>query len=228
MAITIEAARAELRRFRGSGRLQNLFAQAHAKRVLLDTDEPSENFPAFDQQLDDRVTWSAYAIISAACVIAEAGERAEAASALLEGAELLEHLHRKQGRHGSPSAFHMLLAAMAFYSAGHYSRAFVAMRDAEAFTPCAGVIGAFLRPHGGEGHEGPHPAALGRVAERRAVGDLGRWRGRLPRQVRLEAFRDPAGSARLGRASGAARMAGQPTLLQPKIRRAQADAGEES
>lgn len=143
MAITVEAARGELRSFRDSPRIQVLFAQAHAKRLLLDTGEPQENFPAFDPHLDDRVTWSAYAIISAACVVAEAGERAEAAGAFLEGAELLEHLHRTQV--GSAASFHMLLAAMAFYSAGHYSRAFVAMRGVETSTLCAGVIGAFLR-----------------------------------------------------------------------------------
>lgn len=43
------------------------------------------------------------------------------------------------------SGFHILVAAMAFYASGHYSRAFVAIRGIEKQTAAAGIIAAFLR-----------------------------------------------------------------------------------
>lgn len=145
MPVTLDTARRELRRIRESRIARNLFAQAHAKRVLLDIGEAPEDFPRFDDNLDARVTWVAYELIAVGCTIAEAGERGEAASALYEGGQSLEHLHRTRSSRGSPAAFHTLLAAMAFYAGGQYSRAFVAMRDAEEMTLGAEIIGAFLR-----------------------------------------------------------------------------------
>jgi hypothetical protein len=43
------------------------------------------------------------------------------------------------------SGFHELVAAMAFYAAGHYSRAFVTIRNVEEQTDAARIIAAFLR-----------------------------------------------------------------------------------
>lgn len=122
-----------------------LFAQAHAKHVLHEVGEIPENFPAFDLNLDDKVTFAAYALLAAGCSLAEQGERSEGVQALERAASLLHHVHRPQAEESRESGFHIFVSAMAFYAASHYSRAFVTIRHVEEHTPAARIIAAFLR-----------------------------------------------------------------------------------
>lgn len=145
MAITSATARRALQRVGRSSRIQNQFAQAHARRILFDVGESPENFPAFDANLDEAVTVTAYEVIAAASVLAEEGSWTDAQPAFESGAIALEDVHRNQANHDRAAAFHMLVAAMAFYAAGQYSRAFLAMRTASTATPAAAAIAAFLR-----------------------------------------------------------------------------------
>jgi hypothetical protein len=123
----------------------NLFAQAHAKHVLREVGELPSNFPAFDPDLDDKTTFAAYGLMAAACSIVEGGDRSAGIGALERAASLLQYAHGPTARDSRGSAFHVLVAAMAFYAAGQYSRAFVAIRAVEQYTPAARVVGAFLR-----------------------------------------------------------------------------------
>src|SRR3990172_351362 len=122
-----------------------LFAQAHARHVLDEVKELPENFPAFDQRLDDKSTFSAYALLAAGCSIVEQGDRTEGAAAIERSASLLHYVHESNARASRESGFHVLVAAMAFYAAGQYSRAFVTMRSIEEQTLAARIIAAFLR-----------------------------------------------------------------------------------
>lgn len=67
MTIPLEQAQGVLSSL-GAGRIQNLFAQSHAKHVLHEVKESPENFPGFDQRLDDKVTFTAYALLAATAV----------------------------------------------------------------------------------------------------------------------------------------------------------------
>ena len=122
-----------------------LFAQAHARHVLDEVKELPENFPAFDQRLDDKSTFSAYALLAAGCSIVEQGDRTEGAAAIERSASLLHYVHESNARASRESGFHVLVAAMAFYAAGQYSWAFVAVRSIEEQTLAAQVIATFLR-----------------------------------------------------------------------------------
>src|SRR5690606_19499317 len=111
--------------------LTNLFAQAHAKHVLLEIGEDPRNFPRFDAVLEEKVTFVAYALAAAGCSLAEQDRRAEGAIVLERAASLIEYVHGPASRESRDASLHVLLAAMAFYAAGHYSRAFVAMQRTE-------------------------------------------------------------------------------------------------
>lgn len=127
------------------GTVRNLVAQAKAKQVLREVHELPANFPQFTPDLDDRVTFVAYALLAAGCSMVEQGESAEGYMELQSSADLLESAHRTEVENNQDSRFHCLIGAMAFYACGQYSRAFVLMKDVEAVTPAAGVIAAFLR-----------------------------------------------------------------------------------
>jgi hypothetical protein len=125
--------------------IANLFAQAHAKHVLHEVREAPENFPAFDPDLNEKVTFAVYALLAAGCSMVEQGERADGATTLEKAASLLIYVHGPFVKDSRESGFHILVAAMAFYAASHYSRAFVAIRGVEEQTAAARIIAAFLR-----------------------------------------------------------------------------------
>jgi hypothetical protein len=144
MTIPLEQAQGVLSSL-GAGRIQNLFAQSHAKHVLHEVNESPDNFPAFDQRLDDKVTFSAYALLAASCSLLEQRSVEEGVAGLEKAAVLLQNIHGPFVRDSRESSFHALVSSMAFYAAGHYSRAFVTIRSIESTTMEAGVIASFIR-----------------------------------------------------------------------------------
>ncbi len=146
MAIPTEIARNILRSYR-TRRVENLFAQSSASHVLHEVGEATENFPRFDSDLIDKVTMSAYSILAAGLSLAEEeslGE-AEAIAAMEEAAILLNNVHLPHAQNNPVSGFHILVASMAFYASGQYSRAFVSIRKVEAQTDLARMIALFIR-----------------------------------------------------------------------------------
>ncbi len=125
--------------------ISNLFAQADARFVLEEVGEEPENFPAFDPQLDDRTTMPAYALVALGCSLLVQGERSEGSRALERGADVLSHVYGPRLDRRQGDGFHRLICGMALYAAGHYSRAYVLLRDGEEDTVAAGLIAAFLR-----------------------------------------------------------------------------------
>src|SRR5438874_1685429 len=117
--------------------LATLFAQAHAKHVLHEVQELPGNFPAFDPNLDDKVTFAGYGLLAAGCSVIEQGDRTGGAAALERGASLLQYIHGPLAYDSRESGFHAFVAAMAFYAAGQYSRAFVGIRAIEEHTDAA-------------------------------------------------------------------------------------------
>jgi len=144
MTIPLQLAQAALAEY-GAQRTAKLFAQAQAKHVLHEVEELPENFPAFDPALDDKVTFAAYGILAAACSVVEQGDRNQGVSGLERAASLLQYVHGPHAIASRESAFHVFIAAMAFFAAGQYSRAFVAIRGVEQHTLAAQIVGAFLR-----------------------------------------------------------------------------------
>ncbi len=122
MSIPAERARAIIAEFQAT-RIENLFAQAHAKHVLHEVQEEPANFPAFDPALDDKVTFAGYSLLGAGCSLIEQGDRAEGAGALERGASLLQYAHGPRAAVERESGFHVV----------------------EERTPAARIIGAYLR-----------------------------------------------------------------------------------
>ena len=144
MTIPLEQARSVLKDFTAS-RIENLFAQAHAKHVLHEVKESPENFPAFDERLDDKVTFAAYALLASSCSMIEHQSYTEGFDALEKAATLLQNIHGPFVEISRESGFHVLVSSMAFYAAGHYSRAFVTIQNVESQTAAARIIAAFIR-----------------------------------------------------------------------------------
>ncbi len=144
MSLPIENARLLAQSMRTTS-IRNLIAQSKAKQVLREVHEIPENFPNFVQDLDDRVTFVAYALLAAGCSLIEQGETTEGHAELHAAADILESAHRTETGVKQTSALHCLIGAMAFYACGQYSRAFVLIKNVEEITSAAGIISAFLR-----------------------------------------------------------------------------------
>lgn len=128
-----------------SERIQNLFAQSHAKHILFEVNEDPNNFPAFDRRLEDKVTFTAYSLLAVSCSMLEQDLIEQGLVELEAAASILYKAHGPFIGESRESNFHVLIASMAFYAAGHYSRAFVAIRRVESFTEIANVIARFIR-----------------------------------------------------------------------------------
>ena len=125
--------------------IPNFIAQAKAKQLLKEVHELPDNFPDFTQRLDERVTFVAYRKLAVGCSLAEQELQAEGHTHLHSAGDLLESTYRSSVHTDRSSEFHCLIGAMAFYACGHYSRAFVLIKDIETVTPIAGIIANFLR-----------------------------------------------------------------------------------
>lgn len=123
--------------------IRNFIAQSKAKQILRQVHETPENYPSFTPDVDDRVTFIAYAHLSAGCSLIELGHTNEGHTELHAAADILESAHRAEIANQS-SALHSLIGAMAFYACGQYSRAFVMIGNIEGVTPSARIIASFL------------------------------------------------------------------------------------
>lgn len=144
MSLPLENARQLAQSMQAVG-IRNLIAQSKAKQVLREVNEIPEHFPNFESELDDRVTFIAYGRLAAGCSLIEMGEVADGCVELHAAADVLESAHRTEIGNQPASSLHCLIGAMAFYACGHYSRAFVLIRNVEELTPSAAIIAAFLK-----------------------------------------------------------------------------------
>lgn len=144
MSLPIVNARQLVQSMRTPG-LRNLVAQSKAKQVLREVHEIPANFPNFDPELDDRVTFIAYGLLAAGCSLIEQGQTGEGHAELETAADILESAHQTEVANRETSALHCLIGAMAFYACGQYSRAFVLIGSVEELTPAAGIVASFLR-----------------------------------------------------------------------------------
>ena len=130
--------------------ISNLFAQSNASHVLYEVGEDKANFPQFDAALVDKVTISAYSILAAGVSLFEEttsvnATSADAIFALEEAAILLHNVHSPHALESESSKFHMLVASMAFYAAGQYSRSFVTLKRIESQFILPKIIASFIR-----------------------------------------------------------------------------------
>ena len=144
MAIPIEIAQRVLGQL-SDPRSDHLFAQSDARCVLQEVGEKTDDFPHFDPDLEGKVTAAAYSILAAGLSIAERTGGNDGFTAIEKAANLLSNVHLHNGDGGISSRFHTLVASMAFYSAGQYSKAFVSLKNVKNSTDLAHMISSFIR-----------------------------------------------------------------------------------
>ena len=125
--------------------IPNFIAQAKAKQLLQEVHELPDNYPEFTLRLDERITFVAYRKLAVGCSLTERELQIEGHNHLHSAGDMLESIHRSSDHADRSSRFHCLIGAMAFYACGHYSRAFVLIKDVETVTPVAGIVASFLR-----------------------------------------------------------------------------------
>lgn len=143
MALPNEIALSILKSYK-SDIMQNQFAQSSASFILHEVNEDPNNFPKFDPLLIDKVTISAYAILAAGISLHETNPSMQSVSAIEEAATLLTNIHFSRANVDVISANHILVASMAFYASGQYSRAFVTIRSVKFSSRIAEIIRLYL------------------------------------------------------------------------------------
>jgi replicative superfamily II helicase len=162
MPIPIERAKEIIGSFQ-TKRITNLFAQSDASHILKEVGELKENFPDFDPKLVDKVTLSAYSILSAGVSLAESRMTGEAIAVMEKAATLLNNVHLTNAKTDRSSSFHILVASMAFHASGQYSRAFVSIRRADSLSDLAKLIAAYI---------GKRPSDVIKIANKYLMADL--------------------------------------------------------
>lgn len=116
-----------------TGRFQNFLAQSHSRDVLRYLGVPPEEWPAYTASLDEDLVYTAQYLLYLGLVLKSSVETAATGdSNLTLGAEILEHVYSRSEDDDPERVCQLFTAALAYYMAGHFARAFVLIRDLEA------------------------------------------------------------------------------------------------
>lgn len=114
-------------------RLNNLIAQADARRILQEVKEIPSNYPDFDPLLTEKVTHIAYALLSCGCSLIENADNcvniAESLTILERAGKLLSDAYKYNDNEVDGKNYNLLIAGMALYAAKQYSRAFIVLKN---------------------------------------------------------------------------------------------------
>lgn len=128
-------------------RINNLIAQADARRILQEVREIPENYPSFDPELSDKATHIAYALLSCGCSMVE-NEDSETTEGLLvleKAGKTLSDVFKYNNDEPETKDYNLLISGMALYAAKQYSRAFIILNDIDADFTVAQMIIAFIK-----------------------------------------------------------------------------------
>ncbi|WP_412468755.1 DEAD/DEAH box helicase [Pedobacter sp. KLB.chiD] len=134
----------KLKRLDADTTIQNYFAQANARYILLNTEENRENFPSYTIN-DDQLNLLALQYLHLGCSYAENEALVNASIPLEKGASLLEVIHGAKANRKTVSDYYGLIASLAYYVAFEYSKAFILIKKFEATTIIASMLGLFLQ-----------------------------------------------------------------------------------
>jgi superfamily II DNA/RNA helicase len=138
-AVFREQAEAILR----EGRFQNFVAQSHSRDVLRSLHVPEDEWPTYTATIDEDLAYAGQTLLYLGLRLKQASaEASDADSFLIRGAEILEYIYARADNSDPERVCQLFTAALAYYMAGHFARAFVLVRDLEAEAP----LPRFLRP----------------------------------------------------------------------------------
>lgn len=125
------------------GRFQNFVAQSHSRDILRHLHVSEEEWPSYTPSLDDDLVYAAQTLLYLGLQVKLASPAAaDGDSYLTRGAEILEYVYARSDNSDPERVCQLFSAALAYYMAGHFARAYVLVRDLEAEAP----LPRFLRP----------------------------------------------------------------------------------
>ena len=125
---------------------QNLIAQANSKNILLEANEPFENFPKYTENLDDKINYIAFSYLSIACILKENENHNEiAVNAFEKAGDIIYYIHAPQNNKKLNSDYYLLISSLSFYIASQYSKSFIAIKKSEANSKFVELISLFLK-----------------------------------------------------------------------------------
>ena len=129
------------------GRVNNLIAQADARRILQEVRETAENYPNFDPLLSEKATHIAFALLACGCSMVE-NEESETAEGLLvleKAGKIISDTYRFNSGENINKNYNLLIAGMALYAAKQYSRAFIELNNIDADFDVGRAIIAYIK-----------------------------------------------------------------------------------
>lgn len=129
----------------GNSIVQGYIAQAKSRYILLNVEEPIENFPAYVADLSDRNNHTAFSYLTIGCYFAEMEDLESATNPLKTGASLLEYNHKPLNNRIENSKYYILSSSLAYYAAFEYSKAFIMLNEVEYETVAGNILSLFLK-----------------------------------------------------------------------------------
>ena len=130
-------------------RLNNLIAQADARRILQEVKEIPKNYPDFDPLLTEKVTHIAYALLSCGCSLIENADNSvnitESLAILERAGKLLSDTYKYNDNEVDEKNYNLLIAGMALYAAKQYSRAFIVLKNINLDFDVGQIIIQFIK-----------------------------------------------------------------------------------
>jgi len=108
----------------------NRVAQAHSRYILQRLRVEKQNWPNYDPELDDKLHYTAHYLLWHGLQLkASDGQGPIGDELIKQGAEILEYLYAQSDGRGTDEIRQLFNAALGYYIAGHYARAYVLMND---------------------------------------------------------------------------------------------------
>ena len=132
--------------FLNNAEVRNLHAQAHARAILRNVARPSDDWPRFRSDLDERLHHAAHYLLWAALHLLEAGRsHPDVGPLLLVASEALEFLCADPRQSTPVRLEQAVTAGFGYYLAGHYARSYVLLKEAvPQDTPLPAPIALFM------------------------------------------------------------------------------------
>ncbi|MDN5049656.1 DEAD/DEAH box helicase [Aliarcobacter butzleri] len=125
---------------------QNLIAQVSSKNILLEANEPFENFPNYTENLDDKINYIAFSYLSIACALKEQQVHNEIANIAFEkSGDIIYQVHSPKNNKKENSNFYLLISSLSFYIASQYSKSFITIKKAESSSKFIDIVSTFLK-----------------------------------------------------------------------------------
>jgi len=125
---------------------QNLIAQASSKNILLEANEPFENFPNYTENLDEKINYIAFSYLSIASSLKEQQVHNEISNIAFEkSGDIIYQVHSPKNNKKENSNFYLLISSLSFYIASQYSKSFITIKKAESNSKFIDIVSTFLK-----------------------------------------------------------------------------------